>query len=65
MNTSRALAASERDVEARRAWRAAIAQLDSEQFVFVYESGTHISLTRLYAWAPHDQRATGSVPRNR
>jgi transposase len=22
-------------------------------------------LTRLYGWAPHDQRATGSVPRNR
>ena len=22
------------------------------------------SLTRLYGWAPHDQRATGSVPRN-
>jgi transposase len=21
-------------------------------------------LTRLYGWAPHDQRATGSVPRN-
>jgi transposase len=33
--------------------------------VFVDESGTHIALTRLYGWAPHDQRATGSVPRNR
>ena len=22
-------------------------------------------MTRLYGWAPHDQRATGSVPRNR
>jgi transposase len=32
--------------------------------VFVDESGTHTSLTRLYGWAPHDQRATGSVPRN-
>jgi transposase len=32
--------------------------------VFVDESGTNISLTRLYGWAPHDQRATGSVPRN-
>jgi hypothetical protein len=21
-------------------------------------------LTRLYGWAPHDQRTTGSVPRN-
>jgi len=30
----------------------------------VDESGTHTSLTRLYGWAPHDHRATGSVPRN-
>jgi transposase len=58
------LAASERNEEARRAWREAVAQLDPAQFVFVDESGTHTSLTRLYGWAPHDQRATGSVPRN-
>jgi transposase len=32
--------------------------------VFVDESGTNISLTRLYGWAPHEQRASGSVPRN-
>jgi transposase len=30
----------------------------------VDESGTHTSLTRPYGWAPHDRRATGSVPRN-
>ncbi len=60
----KSLAASERDEEARTAWRQAAAQLDPEQLVFVDESGTNISLTRLYAWAPHDQRATGSVPRN-
>jgi transposase len=58
------LAASERNEEARAAWRAAAAQLDPEQLVFVDESGTNISLTRFYGWAPHDQRATGSVPRN-
>jgi transposase len=58
------LAASERDEEARAAWRAAAAQLDPEQLVFVDESGTNISLTRLYGWAPQKQRATGSVPRN-
>jgi transposase len=58
------LAASERDEAARTAWRAAVASLDPQQFVFVDESGTHTSLTRLYGWAPHDQRATGSVPRN-
>jgi transposase len=60
----KSLAASERDEAARAAWRAAVAQLDPQQFVFVDESGTHTSLTRLYGWAPHDQRATGSVPRN-
>ena len=59
------LAASERDEEARAAWRTAVAQLDPEQLVFVDERGTNISLTRLYGWAPHDRRATGSVPRNR
>jgi transposase len=53
-----------RDEEARQAWREAVAQLDSEQFVFVDESSTHTALTRLYGWAPHDQRATGAAPRN-
>lgn len=32
--------------------------------VFVDESGANIALTRLYGWAPHDHRATGSAPRN-
>jgi transposase len=59
----KSLAASERDEQARIAWRAAIAQLDPEQFVFVDESGTHSALTRRSGWAPHDQRASGSVPR--
>jgi transposase len=58
------LAASERDEEARSAWREAVAPLDPEQFVFVDESGANISLTRVYGWAPHHRRATGSVPRN-
>jgi transposase len=41
-----------------------MAQRDPQQLVFVDESGTHTSLTRLYGWAPHEQRAVGSVPRN-
>jgi transposase len=53
-----------RDEEARKTWREAVAALDPEQFVFGDESGTNISLTRLSGWAPHDHRATGSVPRN-
>jgi transposase len=52
-----------RDEQARAAWREAIATRDPEQFVFLDESGTHTALTRLYGWAPHDQRASGSVPR--
>jgi transposase len=58
------LAATERNEEQRAAWREAAAPLDPEQVVFVDESGTNIALTRFYGWAPHDQRATGSVPRN-
>ena len=58
------LAASERNEDERAAWRANVAARDPQQFVLVDESGTHTSLTRLYGWAPHDQRATGSVPRN-
>jgi transposase len=58
------LAASERDEAARSAWHAAVAPLDPQQLVFVDESGTTIALTRLYGWAPHDRRATGSAPRN-
>jgi transposase len=58
------LAASERDEEARAAWREETATRDAQQFVFVDESSTHTALTRVYGWAPHDQRAIGSVPRN-
>lgn len=32
--------------------------------MFIDERSTHTSLTRLYGWAPHDQRARGHVPRN-
>jgi hypothetical protein len=57
-------AASERDEEARQAWREAVAALDPAQVVFVDESGTNSALTRLYGWAPHDRRASGTVPRH-
>jgi len=60
----KSLAASERDEEERAAWRAAVATRDPQQFVFVDERGTHTALTRLYGWAPHDRRASGSAPRN-
>jgi transposase len=57
------VAASERNEEARAAWCAAVVRFDPQQFVFVDESSTHTSLTHLYGWAPHDQRARGAVPR--
>jgi transposase len=60
----KSLAASERDEQARQVWREAVAQLDPEQLVCVDASGTTIALTRLYGWAPQEQRAIGSVPRN-
>ena len=58
------LTASERDEAARAAWRAEVAALDPAAFVFVDESGTHTSLTRLRARAPRGERAVGVVPRN-
>ncbi|HZC07220.1 MAG TPA: IS630 family transposase, partial [Ktedonobacterales bacterium] len=58
------MAASERNEAARAAWRTAVATRDPQQFVFLDETSTHTSLTRLYGWAPHEQRAIGSVPRN-
>jgi transposase len=54
---------AERNEAARRAWREEAAQRSAERHVFVDETGTHIALTRLYGWAPHDQRAMGAVPR--
>ncbi len=61
---NKTLAASERNEEERAAWREDVAARDPQQLVLVDESGTHTSLTRRSGWAPHDQRATGSVPRN-
>jgi transposase len=52
-----------RDEQARSAWREAVATRDPAPFVLVDASGTHTALTRLSGWAPHDRRATGSVPR--
>jgi transposase len=40
-------------------------QVETEQLVFVDEMGTNISLSPLYGWAPKEERALCSVPRNR
>src|SRR5215471_14613810 len=60
----KSIIASERDEAARAACSEEIVLEEVQQLVFVDESSTHTSLTRLYGWAPHDQRAYGQVPRN-
>lgn len=56
--------ASERDEEARAAWRARVGQEQQEDWIFVDECATHIALTSLYARSPRGTRAVGKVPRN-
>ena len=41
-----------------------MASLLSQELVFVDETGSHIAMTPLYAYAPRGQRAVGKVPRN-
>ncbi len=59
------LGASERNEEARAAWREQLKQLDARKLIVIDECGSNISLTPLYARAPKGKRAYGSVPRNR
>jgi hypothetical protein len=40
------------------------AMWESQNLVFVDETGSHIAMTPLYAYAPRGQRAVGKVPRN-
>jgi transposase len=58
------MVASERDEEARAAWRVQTRQEQQEDWIFVDECGTHIALTPLYARSPRGTRAIGKVPRN-
>lgn len=59
------IGATERNEEARAAWREQCKDLDATKLVVIDECGSHIGLTPLYARAPRGARATGSVPRNR
>lgn len=58
------MGASERDEEARTAWRKRVRLLDPKRLVFVDECGTNVALAALYARAPKGQRAFGKAPRN-
>lgn len=56
--------ASERDEEARAAWRVQAGREQHDEWTFIDECATHIALTPLYARAPRGVRAVGKVPRN-
>ena len=51
--------------QARTAYREAIQAAAPDTLIFLDETGTHIDLARLYAWAPRGQRAYATKPRNR
>jgi hypothetical protein len=54
----KSLAESLRDKAARATWHEEVSHLDARQVVFMDESGTHVALTPLYAWALKGQRAS-------
>jgi transposase len=58
----KSLIAAERDETKRQAWRATIAAIAPQRFVFLDETATPTTLTRLRARAPRGQRAIGRVP---
>jgi transposase len=60
----KSLRASEQKEAERAAWRKTASNLNSHDLVFVDETGSHIAMTPLYAYAPRGQRAIGKVPRN-
>lgn len=56
--------ASEQKEAERATWRKRAADVLSQDLVFVDETGSHIAMTPLYAYAPQGERAIGKVPRN-
>src|ERR687884_2302860 len=58
------LGASERNEEARSAFRERLRGVDPKRLVFVDESSTNVALTPRYARAPRGERAHGTVPKN-
>lgn len=61
----KSLIATERDEADRQAWRDEVAALDPRRLVFLDETATPTTLTRLRARAPRGERAIGRVPRKR
>jgi transposase len=62
---AKSLSATERDEDARAAWRERMATIDPGRLVFVDECGTRTALTRRRARAVRGERAHGAVPRHR
>ena len=62
---AKTVGATERDEQARAAWRERVACLDPSRLVFVDECGTNTGLAPLRARAPKGERAYGKAPRNR
>ena len=58
------MGATERDEEARAAFRERLRSIDPERLVFVEESSTNVALTPRYARAPKGKRAIVKAPRN-
>ena len=58
----KSLAASERDPEAREAFRRKVAKSDIKKFIFIDEMGSHFGFTRLYGRATPGQRVVEDVP---
>lgn len=61
------LHASERDQKeevrkSREQFQTKMAQMQANKLVFIDETGTHLGMTRSYAWAPEGQRALGERP---
>ena len=61
----KSLIASERDEAARTAWRAELAATAPQRLVFLDETATPTTLTRLRARAPRGERVVGRVPHKR
>jgi transposase len=61
----KSLIATERDDGKRQIWRAAVAATAPQRFVFLDETATPTTLTRLRARAPRGTRAIGCVPHKR
>ena len=58
------MGATERDEEARAAFREHLRSIDPERLVFVEESSTNVALTPRHARAPKGKRAIAKAPRN-